>query len=573
LYLIHAQQRARFTGKGVRAMLPLKPRSRALMAEVSRVLEPSLPQITEAWRRRIKQEFAFGDKRVLAALERLNIATGCRFFATDDFAGFFENLQYYGARLAKLQVDTRAVARSLELELDLCERHLAQLKREKRVEAQAALEMLSSQTFIAVSGAYFDTQRKESAALLGALDAELRANSLEALLERMLEITTSTFNATLGLVLLRDAESETLRAKASFGFDAPLDEELCIHLGEGFSRTIARTGRPAMLPDLDQSGGVLNPILRTKARALWGVPLQHAEQTIGVLVIGFARPYEWLPTERELLRAIADRSALAIGRARMTDALRQREMRIAELSGHLLKAQEQEGKRISRELHDETGQALMVIRLYLGMLEGTLKGRAAEGKVRETLTVVDRTIEGLRRIMARLSPLMLQELGLVAAIRKEAKDLAKSAGIKARVSIGGNVGRLAADTEGAIYRVVQEALHNVARHAQAKAVNVHLSREGSEVMLLVEDDGVGIGKPGLNHGRRTYGLEGIRERIAMLGGQVKITGAKNTGTGTRLEVRVPAAPDGAKSRISVTGMEIAPRKEQARMKMALVRAT
>src|SRR5205807_3218066 len=103
--------------------------------------------------------------------------------------------------------------------------------------------------------------------------------------------------------------------------------------------------------------------------SLWGVPLKANSQTIGVLIIGFTKPYEWMPTERELMRAIGDRTALAIERARMTDALREREQRIAELSAHLLRVQEGERERMSRELHDETGQALMVIRLYLGMME------------------------------------------------------------------------------------------------------------------------------------------------------------------------------------------------------------
>src|SRR5207302_5835811 len=178
------------------------------------------------------------------------------------------------------------------------------------------------------------------------------------------------------------------------------------------------------------------------------------------------------PTERELMGAIAERLSLAIDRAQIAEALREREARIAELSGHLLRVQEEERKRISRELHDETGQALMVIRLYLGMLDGSVTGREARGKIRETLAVVDRTIDGIRRIIGRLSPLVLQELGLVAAIRKESKDLAKNCGVKTRVLVGDEVGRLAPETEMALYRVAQEALHNVAKHAQAHTASV-----------------------------------------------------------------------------------------------------
>jgi two-component system sensor histidine kinase UhpB len=254
-----------------------------------------------------------------------------------------------------------------------------------------------------------------------------------------------------------------------------------------------------------------------------------------VLIIGFSKPYQWLPTEHELLRAIADRSALAIERASITEALREREARIAELSGHLLRVQEEERKRISRELHDETGQALMVIRLYLGMLESSA-GARARSKIRETLGVVDRTIEGIRRIIGRLSPLVLQELGLIAAIRKEAKDLAKNTGVKARVAVDENVGRLAPECEATIYRVVQEALHNIAKHAQAKTANIQMRRDQGGIRLLIEDDGQGMTKPSGFTGR-SFGLAGMRERISMLGGTVKVTSTK--GSGTRIEVTVP----------------------------------
>jgi signal transduction histidine kinase len=271
-----------------------------------------------------------------------------------------------------------------------------------------------------------------------------------------------------------------------------------------------------------------------------------------VLVIGFSRPHDGLPTERNLLRAIADRSALAIDRAGMTDALREREMRIAELSGHLLHAQEEERKRISRELHDETGQALMVIRLYLGMLETSITTRTGKAKIRETLDVVDRTIEGIRRIIARLSPLVLQELGLIAAVRKEAKDLAKSAGVKAKVTVSPEFGRLPAAVEAAFYRVVQEALHNVAKHAGATTATIEMKREGDLVSLLIEDDGVGISAKPTNS-RQTFGLAGMRERVGNIGGKMKISSAR--GKGTRIEVSAPILSNGtgAGSRASLSG--------------------
>ncbi len=515
--------------------LPLSEKARERIQHLTCELKPQLAEITAAWRARMFEEFQF-DGRAMVALERLTLGTGFVLCCHGDFTAFFENLNYFGTRLAKLQIDTRAVARSLELYQAAAEPHLVGLDGQHRVEARATLEALCSAVFVAVSGAYYDTQSAASSALLSILEAELSAANLPSLLEQILRITTSTFNATLGLILLIDPETNELHAAATVGLDGVLDGDLGIPLGRGLSGAIAQSGEPAVLSDLERSDGLLNPVLRERAKSLWGVPMKAGDQVVGVLMIGFDRPYEWLPTERELLRGIGDRSALAIDRARMTDALREREARIAELSAHLLSAQEEERKRISRELHDETGQALMVIRLYLGMLESAVAARTARGKIRETLDVVDRTIEGLRRTIGRLSPLVLQELGLIAAIRKEAKDLAKNTGVKARVAVSDNVGRLAPQTETAIYRVVQEALHNVAKHAQAKSVNIQMFRDNGTLHLVVEDDGVGMpqrpGTPG-----RSFGLAGMRERIGMLAGKVRISSQK--GHGTRLDVSVP----------------------------------
>ena len=530
-------------------MLPLKDSVRARIVELASGLKPHFAAINAAWRARMFEEFQL-DGRAMAALERLTLGTGFAIFCQADFNTFFENLSYFGTRLSKLQVDTRIANRALEVFQAISEARIAELYTDQYLEMLAAMEMFSSATFVVVSGAYFDNQRSESTALLSVLDAELSSGSVSSLLDQVVQITARTFGATVGAILLRD-DQDALHVHASFGFDHGIDDTLSIPIGQGFTGKIAENGEPDILPDVEHSDGLLNPHIVSRAKALWGMPLRTpkgksvpgvpSDTVIGVLVIGFSKPYQWLPTERELLRAIADRSALAIERARIGEVLREREARIAELSGHLLRVQEEERKRISRELHDETGQALMVIRLYLGMLE-QVAGTRARSKIRETVGVVDRTIEGIRRIIGRLSPLVLQELGLVAAVRKEAKDFAKASGVKVRVAVSDEIGRLAPECEAAIYRVVQEALHNVAKHAKATLVNVQISRGEEIVHLVIEDDGQGMENTERWNGR-SFGLAGMRERVAMLGGTVEVH--SSPGSGTRIEVVVPMEQCGA----------------------------
>lgn len=210
---------------------------------------------------------------------------------------------------------------------------------------------------------------------------------------------------------------------------------------------------------------------------------------------------------------------------------------VSELSRHLLKAQEEERKRISRELHDETGQGLMVLRLQLGMVSASAD-HEVNGKIEKAMQTLDRTIGDLRRVIARLSPRVLDELGLLAAIRKEARELSRTAGIKARLDLPDTLDGIDHELEIAIYRTVQEALHNVAKHAQAKNFLVALDVERGSVRVRVEDDGVGFRRsPGSAPGRE-FGIAGMRERIAALCGSVRIQSRR--GRGTRVKVVVPA---------------------------------
>src|SRR5947209_10583840 len=501
-------------------------------------MRPHFASITTSWREKVT---SLGmDDKTLAALERLTPGNGADFIAKRDFSALYEALHYNSVRLAKLKTDTRLVARSLELYQELCEPYMvSEFGEDGAQRAQGGMEMIRSATFVAFSGAYFDTQSKESEALLQVLEGELRANELQPMLDNMLGLTANIFRADFGAVLLANETGRRLRVAALHGMAWEDVEEAEFDIEQGFAGQIAMTGEPVMVADTAALPTVRSELVRQAVKSIWGVPLKNKGRMIGVLLIGFKKKYEWFPTEQELLRAIADRSVAAVERAQMVHALRDREHRIAELSAHLLRAQEEERKRISRELHDETGQSLMVIRLYLGMLENALTARTAKNRVRETVEVVDRTIEGIRRIISKLSPLVLQELGLTAAIRKEAKDLAKTTGIRVKVLVPNEYDRFAPEAETAIYRVVQEALHNIAKHAEAKSVTIKLTRDNALVKLSVQDDGKGITEKPDRRGH-SFGLAGIKERIASLGGSVQISSER--GSGTRLEITVPTSP-------------------------------
>lgn len=206
-----------------------------------------------------------------------------------------------------------------------------------------------------------------------------------------------------------------------------------------------------------------------------------------------------------------------------------------------LQAQEDERKRMSRELHDEMGQGLMTLRLYLGSLvqgsEGTLKLKA-----QDAMDLLDHTIDGLRRIIARLSPRPLEELGLVGAIRKEVQMLSKRSGMKPHVELPRDWRPLDHEIEMAVYRSVQEGLNNIGKHSAAQNFGVALERSFETLSLRIEDDGTGLaGK--VQDAARTFGIRGMRERIEEVNGTLRIFAPK--GGGTCLEIEIPLSETGA----------------------------
>jgi signal transduction histidine kinase len=208
------------------------------------------------------------------------------------------------------------------------------------------------------------------------------------------------------------------------------------------------------------------------------------------------------------------------------------------LSIQLINAQEAERKRISLELHDEMGQALTAIGINLEGLEKELPPETSANvrkRLAETILLADETLEQVREMALGLRPSLLDDLGLVPALRWLTNRLAQRLGIKTSVEAEDWNERLPSEMETVIYRVVQEALTNVARHAQANRVSVRLEYGAAMVVATIEDDGKGFDVTAVDIHSST-GLPGIRERVALLGGGFKIKSQPGQGTCLRLEI-------------------------------------
>jgi PAS domain S-box-containing protein len=210
---------------------------------------------------------------------------------------------------------------------------------------------------------------------------------------------------------------------------------------------------------------------------------------------------------------------------------------LRELAASVQAAREEEKARIARELHDDLGQQLTALKMDLSWLARRLSGEPLlTEKIQAMQALTSTSVGSLRRIASDLRPTMLDDLGLAPAIEWLAQDFAERSSIKVHLSINDHAYRLTKDAETAVYRIVQEALTNVMRHANA--ANVFISTEYTEkgFLLTIRDDGVGIA-PGSRRKAKSFGLLGMRERVHVFGGAISLTG--EPGRGTTIEVELP----------------------------------
>lgn len=230
----------------------------------------------------------------------------------------------------------------------------------------------------------------------------------------------------------------------------------------------------------------------------------------------------------------------------LSEHMRRQSAQRGELLEHLISAQEDERKRVARELHDQLGQTISGISLRLDALDTQLEDsqREARQQLTSARSLIRETSDQLYDLIFTLRPSILDDLGLVAAIRTHAERLLSGTAIDFTLDTDGFKSRFPAEVETAMYRIFQEALGNVIRHARATQVAVSLVEENGELLAVIEDDGVGFdaGEVNLsgNHAEG-LGLLGIRERIAHFGGQLDIRSA--THEGTRMRIRIPYGLD------------------------------
>ncbi len=218
--------------------------------------------------------------------------------------------------------------------------------------------------------------------------------------------------------------------------------------------------------------------------------------------------------------------------------------RLTQLSRTILVDQEEERARLARELHDQLGQMLTAIRLELGWLHRALFDSVERRRVVDNCSeLVEQAANELRRVCRGLRPPALDDLGIVPAIQHLAQDVAEHASftIDLALDLDDDL-RLAPDVELCIYRVLQEALNNVLRHARASRVQVRLTSDGDTILLQARDDGDGFD---LDETRsfRGIGIEGMHERASLIGGHLQLT--SSTGAGTTVTLRVPMTRRGA----------------------------
>ena len=357
-----------------------------------------------------------------------------------------------------------------------------------------------------------------------ALASELELEPLLALVARHLQELVSA-----RLVLIALPHGESLRVAAAEGEGSYGVVGLELEFGGSKAGRVLERGRSERVdsvledPEIDQQA-----TRRLGVHSALYVPLVVRGRRIGIVIAhdkhGSTRAFS--EDDLRLAESLAARAAIAVDQSERVgrDSVRR-----------VVEAQELERSRLARELHDETGQALTSILLGLKPLEQLAESTEARETVAALRVLVVSTLQDVRRLAVELRPAALDDFGLVPAVERLTETFREQSGLTVDLETQLGAERLSSDRETTLYRVIQEALTNIVKHAEARRVSILLQRKESAVVAVVEDDGSGF-DPGSTRDD-ALGLAGMRERLALAGGRLRVESAP--GAGTTIVAEVP----------------------------------
>ncbi|MDP2744168.1 MAG: GAF domain-containing sensor histidine kinase, partial [Dehalococcoidia bacterium] len=297
-----------------------------------------------------------------------------------------------------------------------------------------------------------------------------------------------------------------------------------------------------LVDDISLDPRLTRPVVSEEGlRAFLSVPIRSRDKTIAVLNITSREPRHFSSQDIRLLSAIGSQVGVAIERARLYDEVKQKEQMRGNLLRQIISAQEDERKRIARDLHDETSQALTALTMHLeSVVRKPPEAEEMKASLKKIQGMATRTLEDVHRIIFDLRPSLLDDLGLIAALRWYAQYRLEPHGVTVNIETRGPERRLPGEIEAALYRIAQEAISNIAQHAQAKRADLCLEFKANSLVLTVEDDGAGFDAGKVvrsDDKKRGLGLMGMKERAELLGGVLDIR--SRNGHGTRVTLAVP----------------------------------
>ena len=372
---------------------------------------------------------------------------------------------------------------------------------------------------------------------------------LDTILRIALNNVLDLISGAVGGILLLNERTKTLYYHVQRGLSVKYTENRQISLGEGISGRVAQIGESILVEDVSKDSRAARPDL-VSAEGIKGfisIPLKTRDKVVGVMNIFSHEAGRFGADDVSLLNSIGDYLGTTIEQARLYERLTRVGERNRALLRHALTTQEQERKRIARELHDETSQSLTSLTLSLMALIGMAEMKGIGDaefveKLKKTHSNAVHAGNEIVKLMKELRPTLLDELGLPAAIHRYAKDNLEAQGINVSAEFRGTDRRFQPEAEVTLFRIAQGAIGNILEHAEAKNVSIELECSDTECILNITDDGKGFDVSKLTRVERDgrgAGLFTMRERTSLMGGTANVE--SKPGQGTKIIAKIPVS--------------------------------